>query len=159
MNSYKILIIVTIISLDVFYRSASAQKFCAKVDFNRTHYYEYGKCSFSNSPIFIIKSYATTPELHPYRKGANYFLTPNYIDSCIMSHDKYSLNLSSRIEAAVYFSASAIFTFVVYDTDRNVVAYQWRVDKPSYKWFIFKGEIKTSIPNAVVHFANGKHKF
>lgn len=163
MSSHRILTIIIIISLILFYRLASAQRFCAKIDFNRTFFDEFRKCSgFSSAPLFKIKEYAITPEVHPYRKTSRYYLSTKYIgESCMMSLDKYVLNTKSRIEAAFFLKSpgSASITFSVFDLDINKDRYIWKKDKSSSDWSILKEDIKTPIQNAVVRFASERFKY
>lgn len=144
----------------MLYRLASAQRFCAKIDFNRTDFFEFRKCSISSAPLFRIKEYATTPEIHPYRKTSRYYLTTDYIgESCMMTYDKYILNTKSKIEVAFFLKSpgGAFITFSVFDLDINKDIYQWK--KSASDWSMLKEDIKTPIQNAVVSFANERFKY
>lgn len=161
MFSHKILFVT--ISLVIFHQLTLAQKYCAKVDFNRTNFNEFRECSLSYLPELKIKEYSKTSEVHPYRKTSRYYLSTDFINqySCIMTSEKYALSPTTRIEAAVFLKsfANAFVKFFVYDTDNNMEIYSWRNSTSSPNWFIFNAEVKINIPHAVVYFPYEKNTF
>lgn len=137
--------------LVVFCDLASAQSFCAKIDFNRTIFPEFRECQ-GNFQKFVIREYGMGKDVKPYRTDSKYFLT-NDLDkySCAESNIRLSINPSTTIEAAIYLkSAGGAFVEInIYDVDRNARVDTLRNEGTS-GWFILKKNMETTIPNARV---------
>lgn len=146
---------ILVVCLFQFCCIANAQNYCAKVDFNRAAFSEFRQCYGKSLPVFVTKDYQTHREIRPYRPASRYYLGTN-IDSysCIESSFKFSMNAMTRIEAAVYLKSvlNAFIEIVVYDADRNMPVYSWRNETANGNWFLIHGEIRSTIPNAQVHY-------
>lgn len=130
-----------------------AQANCAKVDFNRTTFPEYGVCQGKNQPNFVIKSYSVLKELTPYRQQSVYYLSNNFHDtySCAESTIPLTVNPTSLIEAAVNLKSvgSSFLEIVVYDADRNERVDSVRTDGTN-GWQIIHKNLHRTIQHARV---------
>lgn len=102
--------------------TTAQQKFCAKVDFNRTSFTEFGACHEKHFEILYIKDYASNKDLKPNRPTARYFLSNRYSAySCVETNLKLSLNQNSTYETAVFLKSDgkSFLEIVVYDGDRH----------------------------------------
>lgn len=132
-----------------------AQTNCAKIDFNRTTFPEFGVCQGKNQPNFVIKSYSGQKELAPYRQKSVYYLSNNFHDSysCAESTIPLTVNPTSLIEAAVNLKSvgSSFLEIVVYDADRNERVDSLRTDGTN-GWQIIHKNLGRTIQNARVRF-------
>lgn len=140
-------------------KNSSAQSLaptnCAKIDFNRTTFPEFGVCLGKNQPNFVIKSYLAQKDLTPHRPKSVYFLSNNFHDSysCAESNIPLIVNPTSLIEAAVNLKSvgSSFLEIVVYDADRNERVDSVRTDGTN-GWQIIYKKLQRTIQHARVRF-------
>lgn len=146
-------LLVFVIFVVINSKQSLADTNCAKIDFNRTTFPEFGVCRGKNQPNFVINLYSEQTELTPYRKNSKYYLSNNFHDtySCAESTIPLSVNPTSIIEAAVYLKSSgpSFLEIVVYDADRNERIDSLRTDGTN-GWQIIHKNLRKTIPHARV---------
>lgn len=133
---------------------ANAQKYCAKIDFNRQIIPEFRECFGKPYPVLTAKEYRNNPEIRPYRSTSRYFLGTEFdLYSCLESTSNISMNGMTRIEAPIYSKlfSDAFIEITVYDANRNMRMDFWRIDTSNgIGWSKIPGVIRSIIPNARV---------
>lgn len=139
------------------YIAASDSPLCSKIDFNRADYRDFRQCSGQNLPIFVVKTYATTPvtDVYKYRPNSLYYLSTSFYGySCVESVNRFTMNRNTRIEAAVFLKTItyANIEIAIYNEQHRRV-YTWINEtsqgRPS-TWFIMQGVVSETITNAMV---------
>lgn len=143
-KSLLIFVILVVISAN---NLSLAQMNCAKIDFNRTTFPEFGVCLGKNQPNFVINDYLVQKEITPFRQNTKYYLSNNFHDtySCAESTIPLTVTSTTLIEMAVNLrSAGASFLeIVIYDADRKERIDSLRTDGTSGWQIIHKNLYKT----------------
>lgn len=146
---------ISFVCLPLFVSISNGEKFCTKIDFNRTTIPEFRECFGKPGKGFILKSYQDTPEIPPYRPTSRYFFAPaSDTESCVESTFNLTMNAMTRIEAAIYVKSisNAFVEIIVFDADRNEQKFEWKTLISNGNWTLIKGVILSEIPNARVRF-------
>lgn len=130
----------------------SAQRLCAKIDFNHIQVPDFRLCQYQRFPALVPKDYSLHREVPRYRSTSQFYLSNNYLDvSCIETDKPLKFDRNSFIEIAIYLRAvgNAYVEVTVFDASNTYRIKTIRVDN-TLGWVIRREYIPIDILNARV---------
>ncbi|XP_031635925.1 uncharacterized protein LOC116348878 [Contarinia nasturtii] len=145
---YGYLVLTLIVLCDISF----ANKYCAKIDFNRPIYNEVRECRSQNHLPLASKSYATNKDFLRYRPNSMFYLANNFFNySCVEISMELKIDSNTVIEAALYLKSinHAFVEFNVYEERTHELIKSIHTDGTT-GWTILRGNYFRNIPNARV---------